>query len=218
MERPTVTVHNTVSLDGRLTGFPVDVALYYEIAAEIPHDAVLSGSGTILAAAREHGVDLAGEDPGPVPATGGDGPLLLVVDGRGRLTRLGWLRSQPFWRDVVVLCGRATPAAHRDRLRRLGVDAVVAGDDHVDLAAALGEVRSRYGVRRVRVDAGGTLNGALLRAGLVDEISVVIAPHLAGAGAAPLTAATGACLALTSVRQVRDGQVWLRYAVRSEQA
>jgi 2,5-diamino-6-(ribosylamino)-4(3H)-pyrimidinone 5'-phosphate reductase len=33
----------------------------------------------------------------------------------------------------------------------------------------------------VRTDAGGTLNGVLVRAGLVDELSVVVAPQLAGA-------------------------------------
>lgn len=46
-------------------------------------------------------------------------PGLAIVDGRGRLTRLGWLRGQPFWRDVLVLCCQATCA------------------EHVDLAAAL---------------------------------------------------------------------------------
>jgi riboflavin biosynthesis pyrimidine reductase len=39
-------------------------------------------------------------------------------------------------------------------------------------------------VTAVRVDAGGTLNGQLLAAGLVDEIDIVVAPHLAGTGGA----------------------------------
>ena len=69
MDRPTVIIHNTISLDGRLTGFPVDVGLYYQLAAGIPHDAVLSGSGTMLAAARDHGVDLSGRTSRrPAPA------------------------------------------------------------------------------------------------------------------------------------------------------
>lgn len=73
MDRPRVTVHNTVSLDGQLTGFPVDLGLHYEIAGSIPHDAVLTGSGTLLAAARAEGVDLSGEDPDePAPAAATD--------------------------------------------------------------------------------------------------------------------------------------------------
>jgi hypothetical protein len=43
-------VHNTVSLDGQLTGFPVDVRLYYEIASSITHDAVLTGTMPRMAA------------------------------------------------------------------------------------------------------------------------------------------------------------------------
>ena len=213
MDRPRVTLHNTISLDGRLTGFPVDVGLYYELAAAIPHDAVLSGSGTLVAAARENGVDLSGEDPPPGDRSGGDGPLLIVVDSRGRLPRLAWLREQPFWRDVVVLCSGRTPREHLVRLRRLRADHIVTGDDRVDLAAALREVAARFAVTAVRVDAGGGLNGHLLDRGLVDELSIVVAPHLAGPDALPLASAGSPALRLAEVRQLRDGQVHLRYAV-----
>jgi 2,5-diamino-6-(ribosylamino)-4(3H)-pyrimidinone 5'-phosphate reductase len=202
--RPTVIIQHTVSVDGRLTGFPIDVGLYYELAAGIPHDAVLSGSGTLLAAAREHGVDLSGEDDPPAAGPGTDGPLLVVVDSRARLTRLGWLRAQPFWRDVVVLCSRATPAAHLRRLDRLRAGHIVTGDDHVDLAAALQELHSRYAVTGVRVDAGPTLAARLLEAGLVDELNLVIAPHLAD----PPTS-----LALLGSARQRAGQLHVRYAV-----
>jgi riboflavin biosynthesis pyrimidine reductase len=40
----------------------------------------------------------------------------------------------------------------------------------------------RYGVRAVQVDAGGRLNGHLLHAGLVDELSVMLGPYLVGTG------------------------------------
>jgi hypothetical protein len=43
MERPRVVIHNATCLDGRLDGFPVDPGLYYEPAAGIPHEAVLTG-------------------------------------------------------------------------------------------------------------------------------------------------------------------------------
>jgi 2,5-diamino-6-(ribosylamino)-4(3H)-pyrimidinone 5'-phosphate reductase len=202
--RPTVVIHNAISLDGRLTGFPVDAGLYYRLAAGIPHDAVLSGSGTLLAAARDNGVDLAGEDDPPGAAPAGTGPLMVVVDSRARLRRLAWLRAQPFWRDVVVLCSHATPDEHLARLRRLQVDHIVTGDDHVDLAAALAELQARYAVRRVRVDAGPTLTRVLLDQGLADELDLVIAPHLAEPPRA---------LDLLAVDPQPAGQLHVRYAV-----
>ncbi len=222
MDRPRVTIHNMVSLDGELTGFPVDLGLYYEVAARLSQQAVLTGSGTLLDGAAREGVDLSSDEPEePLAGPGNDDgrPWLVVVDSRGRLTRLNWLRGQPYWRDVLILCSRSTPAGHLDRLRRQRVEHVVAGDRHVDLAAALRRLADRYGVRDVRVDAGGTLNGLLLRAGLVDELSVIVAPHLAGTGSSrPVrlvdgAAADGPQLALTAVDRLRDDHVWLRYVV-----
>jgi len=48
----------------------------------------------------------------------------------------------------------------------------------VDMREALEELNARYGVNTVRTDSGGTLNGILLRAGLVDEVGIYIEPCL----------------------------------------
>lgn len=225
MDRPRVIIHNLMSLDGRLDGFPADVGLYYELASRLPHQAILTGSGTMLAAAAGQGIDLSGEDPLPAappapPASGDERPLLVLVDGRGRLTRFAWLRDQPFWRELLVLCTAAVPADHLARLRRHHVDHLVLGQDRVDLAAGLHALADQYRVDAVRVDAGGGLNAALLAAGLADEISVVLAPYLAADAAGQplrLLAAAGpsaAGLELTAVERLQRGHVWLRYAVR----
>ncbi len=226
-DRPRVIIHNLTSLDGRLDGFPADVGLYYELAARLPHQAVLTGSGTLLAAAASEGIDMAGEDPPSPPGApqgparkGDAAPLLVVVDSRGQLTRYAWLRQQPFWRGLLVLCSAATPASQLSRLRSHLVDHAVLGTDRVDLAAALRMLGSRHQVTAVRVDAGGGLNGALLQAGLADEISVVIAPCLAAgtAGTQPrLIAGTGSpaplALSLIHAERLRSGYMWLRYGV-----
>jgi hypothetical protein len=66
MDRPWINIHN---LDGRLGGFPADVGLYYELAGRLPHQAVLTGSTTLLAAAASRCVDASGEDTEPPPGT-----------------------------------------------------------------------------------------------------------------------------------------------------
>ena len=48
MTRPRVTIHNTVSIDGKVTGFDVDLGLNCEIAGRILHDAVLTGTTPCL--------------------------------------------------------------------------------------------------------------------------------------------------------------------------
>lgn len=53
------------------------------------------------------------------------------------------------------------------------------GEGQVDLLATLSDLAKR-GCNEVLVEAGGTLNGALMRAGLVDELLLYVAPQLLG--------------------------------------
>jgi 2,5-diamino-6-(ribosylamino)-4(3H)-pyrimidinone 5'-phosphate reductase len=86
---------------------------------------------------------------------------------------------------------------------------------------ALAALNRQYGVSTVRVDSGGTLNSALLQAGVVDEISVLIHPILAGGRAEPtifdpLKAGFPALqVPLTHLRTevLGNGIVWARYTV-----
>jgi 2,5-diamino-6-(ribosylamino)-4(3H)-pyrimidinone 5'-phosphate reductase len=144
-----------------------------------------------------------------------------VVDNRGRIRNWNILRSQPFWREVTVLCSHATPQDYLEYLNHRGVPYIIAGSDHVDLRAALEELNSRFRVQSVRVDSGGTLNGALLRAGLVDEVSVLIDPCIVG-GISPrnwfvapdLTSPEAITrLRLIHCEQVRENIIWLKYEV-----
>jgi 2,5-diamino-6-(ribosylamino)-4(3H)-pyrimidinone 5'-phosphate reductase len=127
----------------------------------------------------------------------------------------------PYWRDVLVLCSRVTPREYLDYLEKQRVEYIVAGNERVDLRSALEELAARHGVKLVRVDSGGTLNGALLRVGLVDEVSVLLHPCLVGGTTpqslfrAPDLASTDAVipLRLTHVKRLRGEVVWLRYEV-----
>ncbi len=215
---PRVVIHNGMSVDGRWDGFTGDVGLFYELAARWPADAILAGSNTMLAAAPAQ----ADEPAVPPPCDPADPrPLAAVVDSRGRNRLWNYWRRQPYWRDVVALCSHSTPPAFLDSLRDKRVDPIVAGDDHVDLRAALHELNARYGVKLVRVDSGGTLNGVLLRAGLVDEVSVLVSPSLAG-GTTPRSIFVAPDLAspegvvrlrLTHVEQMAGDCLWVRYDV-----
>jgi 2,5-diamino-6-(ribosylamino)-4(3H)-pyrimidinone 5'-phosphate reductase len=166
--RPHVVAHVAVSLDGLTRGFEIDVARYYESIATWDEDVTLAGADTILA--QEPGLAEA-PSPGPKP----DGPLLAVVDARRRVREWESLRRCGHWRDAIAL--RAAAAPEGDAV----VDELVAGaGDRVDLAAALVALAESRSARVVRVDSGGTLVGALLQAGLVDELSLLVHPCIAG--------------------------------------
>jgi 2,5-diamino-6-(ribosylamino)-4(3H)-pyrimidinone 5'-phosphate reductase len=204
--RPHVVVHVAVSLDGATTGFEPDVGRFYALARSWREDVTLAGADTILAQEKAL-VDA----PRPGPAA--DGPLLAVVDGRGRVRQWEALRDCGFWCGVLALRSAATPAnaggGH--------VPEIVTGVERVDLAAALGALGEREGARLVRVDSGGALIGALLAGGLVDELSLLVHPCLAGPGRNGAWHGSEPVPALALEPLARDtfegGLVWLRYRV-----
>lgn len=216
---PKLIVHNEVSLDGRIDWFTAHPEIYYRIAGGLSVDAHLTGADTLLASLEDGPPE---EEDGPdAPEIREDeaGSLLAVVDSRGRVRHWRALRQAGYWGRFVALCSESTPGEYLAYLAARHVGVIVAGADKVDLRAALEQLQARYGVGRVHVDSGGTLNGALLRAGLVDEISLMIAPALVG-GASPrsfyrapdLTSAEGVIpLELHHVETLDEGLVWLRY-------
>jgi 2,5-diamino-6-(ribosylamino)-4(3H)-pyrimidinone 5'-phosphate reductase len=213
-----VIVYAAVSLDGKTTGFDADVGLFYELAATWKEDASLCGSDTMVAASVEEANTA---DPGELPKASSSAPLLVVPDSRGRVKAWRNLLGLPYWRGAVVLCSSATPASHLSELAELGIETIVAGDDHVDYRTALSELRERFDVETIRVDSGGRLSGLLLREGLVDEVSVLVFPTLVGNASSlsiynlpePVTNGDVVSLALRGVEVPRDDAVWLRYDV-----
>jgi 2,5-diamino-6-(ribosylamino)-4(3H)-pyrimidinone 5'-phosphate reductase len=226
---PRVILHNAVSLDGKIDGFPIDLYQYYELVATWKEDATLAGSETFLKAESEAPPEDEGALLPPKIDPNDRRPLLAVPDSRGRIRTWHYLRSLPYWRGFVALCSQSTPQEYLHYLKERHIDCIIAGEDHVDLRAALLEMNSRYGIKVVRVDAGGTLNGLLLRQGLVAEVSLLIYPSLVGgekqrciftAPDLPVGDLSDSqkkviSLKLMRIEQLKGDVVWLRYEVLS---
>jgi|SRR5688572_11762410 len=217
---PRVIMSNAVSVDGRTTGFSWDIGLYYEMAARWKADVHLAGSDTLLSSA-EGEVPEVGEDEEPPAQLPSDGrPLLVVPDSRGRIRNWHVLQRAPYWRGVVALCSHSTPHDYLEYLNKRRISYIVAGEHHVNMRAALEELNARYGVRLVHLDSGGTLNGVMLRAGLVNEVHLLVHPCLVGGQPSSIFRSTGPIapdsslqLSLANCQKLRDGIVWLHYSV-----
>ena len=214
MSRPDVVVHVAVSVDGRVDGFTPDIGRYYELAGSFQEDVTLAGADTVLAG-------LAHAEAAPAVAPPPEGPLLAVVDSRGRVSDWRPLLGAGLWRGGLALCAESTPAAYREQVVRHGVEVVVRGVERVDLPAALETLADEHGARTVRVDSGGRLNGALLEAGLVDEVSLLIHPVVVGGSSArrafvgdDLVPGGSTGLDTPRVESVADGLLWVRWRVR----
>jgi 2,5-diamino-6-(ribosylamino)-4(3H)-pyrimidinone 5'-phosphate reductase len=221
MGLPRVLVHVAVSADGRTGGFGVDLELYYGLAQRWKEDATLTGADTLLAAeglprdkprgpGHEHPIDPRDKRP-----------LLVVTDSRGRVRCWEALRHTDYWRAPLALVTRKTPRRALEHLRRQRVETLIVGADRVDLRRALERLHDRFGIQRLRVDSGGSLAGALLRAGLVHEVSLLVHPVLVG-GDAPASffreierarAAEPLKARLLGARRITGGLLWLRYGL-----
>jgi 2,5-diamino-6-(ribosylamino)-4(3H)-pyrimidinone 5'-phosphate reductase len=57
---------------------------------------------------------------------------------------------------------------------------IVSGENAVDRVQAVSLLGDHFSVRRLLLEGGGHINGAFLEAGLVDELSLLIAPGMDG--------------------------------------
>ncbi|SDD93243.1 RibD family protein [Auraticoccus monumenti] len=230
MTLPRVTVYNEVTVDGKIEGFSGDGGRYYRRGFGLDYDAIMMGSVTAQSFGPAESEDeLTG--PGPtveaVPPPPGfetlvqqRRPTLVVVDGSGTVRNWRHAQAQPWYERYVSLVGDHTPREHVEHLRRRDVEVVSAGSRRVDLPGALEQLRRRHGITSVRTDTGGNLTGALLAAGLVDELVLLVAPKLSSRHRArslvelPHGLPGSVDLALTDLERLEDDTLWLRYEVR----
>ncbi len=106
----------------------------------------------------------------------------VVLDAHGKI---GWGRSDIGGDPIVVVLTEQVSDAHLAGLRGEGVSYIFAGASQLDLALTLEILNRELGVKRLLLEGGGGANGAFLRAGLVDELYLVICPAVDGAKGAP---------------------------------
>jgi 2,5-diamino-6-(ribosylamino)-4(3H)-pyrimidinone 5'-phosphate reductase len=243
--RPRVIVSVTATADGRVAlnrqerllddgprgrwqaAWPPDVselmARRTALIEQRHHPAVvMEGSGTFVAD---------GAGPLDLPAAGEPAAVLqtdylpfrsprwfAVVDSRGRVA---WTHKGHAETSLLVIASKNTPLPYLAFLRRERIPYLLAGAHRVDLAAALAKLGTKLGARCIVSEAGGGLNGALLRAGLVDELHVITVPALTGGLGTPSVAdgpplAVGSALVRLRTIDVQvgaHGSIWTHYEV-----
>jgi len=120
---------------------------------------------------------------------------------------------------VLLFTTAQTLAAQVEILQACGAEVFLLGKRRVDLVAALSMLKE-LGLERLMVEGGATLNFELLRMGLVDEITVYLAPLVLGGENAPTLAGGPGLvrfdalpLSLVSAEAWDDGGVLLHYQI-----
>jgi len=184
-KRPLVTLKTALTLDGQIasrkgsTTWITSKASRQEVQ-QIRHraDALLTGIGTVLT-----------DDPRLTDRTGKPRRrrlLRAIVDSRLRMP----LRSKlvrDAQNDVVIFTTQSTDCAKARALQRAGVRVfrVPSQRYRVDLRAVIREL-GRHEMLNVVIEAGAQLNGAALKAGIVDKMILFYAPRIMGTGGVPM--------------------------------
>ena len=103
----------------------------------------------------------------------------MALDPSGKLHFRGATLSGD---HVVVLLGRDTPDSHLAELTADGISYIVSSGADLDIPGLLEALAREFGVTRLVVEGGAKTNGAFLAARVVDELRVLVAPALDGAG------------------------------------
>ena len=138
-------------------------------------------------------------------------PLMVIVSGSLELDV-----NQMIFVDApirpIVLTHSAAPAA---RVREVAgvAEVLAAGDDEVDLAAGIAELRDR-GATQLLCEGGPRLFGALIAADLVTELCLTVSPRLVGGGPGRIAAGPPSIPREMSLHHLltRDDMLFLRYA------
>ena len=218
--------HMITSVDGRIvtSGWPEigdGRGEYERTAATYGADAWMCGritmapfAGSLRAAddAARDGGGARGREDFRAP---GIGPTFAVaIDPSGRLA---WQTADIDGDHVIAVLTERVSDTYLTMLRARGVSYMFAGARDVDIGVALKKLHATYGVRTVLLEGGGRINGSLLRAGLIDELSILVAPVADGTLEMPslFDAGAGATrkLALRHVERRVDDVLWLRYDV-----
>ncbi|MBU0551557.1 bifunctional diaminohydroxyphosphoribosylaminopyrimidine deaminase/5-amino-6-(5-phosphoribosylamino)uracil reductase RibD [Myxococcota bacterium] len=191
--RPWVTLKAAVTLDGRIATTRGDSKWITGEVARADAHRLRAGADAVLVGAETARLD----DPRlNVRMVEGDDPLRVVLDARLSLS----VEAQILGAQAIILHGPVVDPAHARALAATGArlwSLPVDEAGRIDLHAALRRLAAELGVIHLLVEGGGQLHGALLSAGLADELIFYIAPKLIGEGR-PV-------LALPSVDEIAQG-------------
>jgi len=227
--RPRVICHMAASLDGRIVvdGWPDAAAAavrkhYEEIHAGYEPDGWICGRITMepFAGGLRADADVAREHTGgrreDFVAPGAHDSFAFAIDPSGRLA---WETNDIDGDHVVAVLTERVSDEYLAFLRERGVSYLLAGAHDVDLTLALEKIGARFGVRTLMLEGGGKINGGFLRAGLIDELSLLVAPVADGRIGTPTTFdvlgddVAPRRVALHEIERRTDDVLWLRYGV-----
>ena len=241
MQKPYVTIHTHTSLDGKIHSIDLPefeaASLQYQELALYPDKQVFNIQGYINGrVTTDDNTTLyrkpkLNEQAETVPEgdfiADADAPMYYIsLDPSGIL---GWQKNYVDYGNInshviEVLTERASNA-YKDFLRRMNISYFIAGENKLDNALVLHKLATLFNMKRIMIGGGGTVNWSYIHSGLVDEVSIVMAPIADGSPEAqslfiakePFSEVKPVAFTLVEAKPLKESTVWLRYLVNNDE-
>lgn len=235
MDRPYIVCHILSALDGKISGAFMGTDATYEASKEYARirtayqaEAWLYGTTTTKEFTGYRKPDLK-KEYAPVP----EGDFMAETDLKLYYVSLdtegeiGW-ESGIFRKagrpdmHVVEILTESTPMAYRAYLREKGVSYIIAGKKSLDCREAVEKLKRYFKIDTLLICGGGTVNWSFVQQGVVDELSLILAPAADGGSTTPtvfeqsdyLAASKPVEFSLKNVEKLNAGSVRLTYLVK----
>jgi len=224
--KPYVICHMIMSLDGRIVSSqwqlsPEGRSEYEATAATHQSNAWMCGRVTMAGFAN--GTPFAPTSAAPAIsktdyiATHPQTSFAIALDPAGKLY---WARNEIGGDHLITVLTEKVSTDYLAHLRNHDISYLFGGSDRIDLKVILDKLASAFEIKTLLLEGGGKINGSMLRAGLIDELSILIAPFADGSSGSPTlfdtldgaTDLTGNRWKLRSIEHRADDILWLRYS------
>lgn len=238
MKRPYVICHILSALDGKIAGDFMGTAAnrkaseaYSRIREAYGAQAWLYGTTTTkeFTGCRKPALESLCENvpDGDYVAASGWKLYYVSVDTLGEIAWENGVYKRAGRPDshVIEILTESTPPEYRAYLRRQGVSYILAGKDALDCSIAVQKLKTLFGIEKVLICGGGTVNWSFLSSGVVDELSLLLSPVADGDPHTPtvfermeqLGASSPVLFHLKKVSQLTNDVVHLTYGTEKQE-
>lgn len=229
MDRPYIICHMLVSYNNKISGgfmFTPEaaglIAEYGRIDREFNANAWFCGKTTMeefTGGLQPDGTIKAKFSKEDYVAKKDVGQYVVVTDAMGEI---GY--AKPYLEKggrksyIIELLTYGVSDEYVAYLRKMGISYIFAGEKELNLALAMQKLKSLFGIKLLVSHGGGYTNGTFLKAGLIDELSLVRVPlvedndkevSLFGKEEVPQP-----LFELKSAEKLGNGGEWLRYLIK----
>lgn len=225
MNRPYIVCYMMTSVDGRIdcamTGQLPGVEEYYPLLDELNLQSAVSGRVTAELEIAEQGR----YQPKDNTAIGKeavskkcDSPsgYDIIVDTKGVLL---WKQAEQYEKPMIIVLSEQVTSEYLAYLDEKNISYIVTGENKIDLARVSVILKEQFGIERMGVVGGPTINTAFLDAGLLDEVIILIGAGIDGRASYPPVFNSKdenrklIPLELVDVKSFASGAVLIRYKV-----